>query len=42
MNLADGTTLGHLDARTGDVHVERPEDDSLVRAVLRRDGGPLP
>lgn len=42
VNLADGTTLGHLDARTGDVHVERPEDDSLVRAVLRRDGGPLP
>lgn len=42
VNLADGTTLGHLDARTGEVHVERPEDASLVRAVLRRDGAPLP
>ena len=37
-----GTTLGHLDARTGEVHVERREDESLVRAALCRDGAPLP
>ena len=41
VNLADGTTLGHLDARTGTVSVARPEDESLVRAVLRREGAPL-
>ena len=42
VNLADGTTLGYLDARTGEVHVGRPEDESLVRAALARDGAPLP
>lgn len=42
VNLADGTTLGHLDAATGEVVVDRPEDQSLVLAVLRQEGAPVP
>lgn len=41
VTLADGTTLGHLDASTGTLHVDRPEDVSLVRAVLRANYAPL-
>lgn len=41
VNLADGTTLGHLDATTGEIVADRPQDRSLVRAVLRRDGAPM-
>ncbi len=41
VTLADGTTIGHLDATTGTLHVDRPEDESLVRAVLRANYAPL-
>ncbi len=41
VTLADGTTLGYLDAHTGTLHVDRPEDVSLVRAVLRANYAPL-
>lgn len=41
VTLADGTTLGHLDGATGTLHVDRPEDESLVRAVLRTYDAPL-
>lgn len=41
VTLADGRPLGHLDGATGTLHVDRPEDESLVRAVLHAYDVPL-